>query len=279
MTGVYAVADLPPRIADRIEIDPVDGCWRWTGSTTLDNYGRTWWEGCERRVHRVAYHLLADPTFPVTRSPAGEQLDHDCHNSTDCTDGNDCLHRRCCNPAHLNVVDARTNTRTGRRVGGVSDAIGVHWYARSGKWRAEIAFDGRQRYLGYYDDERQAAAAYDAASMSLGYGHPNTEAGRCQLPQPSDVEDIETRWLHRPVHVPACAARGVNRDRGKFQARINIDKRQRYLGNFDTEREAARTYDAASLLLGRGTPNTDAGRCLSPSPLDIQHAADRIEQP
>ena len=189
------------------------------------------------------------------------------------------MHRRCCNPAHLNVVDARTNARTGRGVGGSSDALGVTGRGAGGKWKAQITVHGRRRHLGHYAYERQAAAAYDAASMSLGCGHPNTDAGRCQLPSPADVADIETRYLHRPVQVPACAARGVCRCRRKFQAYIRINNRKHGLGTFATEREAARTFDAASLLLGRGTPNTDAGLCLSPSLLDIQHAAERIEQP
>jgi hypothetical protein len=40
-------------------------------------------------------------------------IDHTCHNGTDCVGGFACLHRRCCNPAHLEAVTHRENLLRG----------------------------------------------------------------------------------------------------------------------------------------------------------------------
>jgi hypothetical protein len=39
----------------------------------------------------------------------------------------------------------------------------VCWHKTSGKWRARIRIDGKQRHLGYFADEEEAAAAYREA--------------------------------------------------------------------------------------------------------------------
>ena len=45
--------------------------------------------------------------------------------------------------------------------GQTSKYIGVHW--NRGSWEARIRNNGRQKRLGYFSDEREAADAYDAA--------------------------------------------------------------------------------------------------------------------
>lgn len=42
---------------------------------------------------------------------------------------------------------------------------GVHWDRERECWRAQIAADGRVKYLGRFDDPTIAAAAYDAAAL------------------------------------------------------------------------------------------------------------------
>ena len=45
---------------------------------------------------------------------------------------------------------------------------GVSYYKKSGKWRARIEVDGKQRLLGLFADEDAAAAAYVAACREIG---------------------------------------------------------------------------------------------------------------
>lgn len=53
------------------------------------------------------------------------------------------------------------------RGGKSSDYKGVSWHKRRCKWRAIIVKDKRQRELGFYDDEKDAARAYNRAALEL----------------------------------------------------------------------------------------------------------------
>jgi hypothetical protein len=49
--------------------------------------------------------------------------------------------------------------------GGTSQYHGVCWHKGRQKWTARIRVDGVLKFLGLFDDEIEAAAAYDAASL------------------------------------------------------------------------------------------------------------------
>lgn len=73
------------------------------GYYTVKIAGQRWF------AHRLAYTLL------VEAIPDGLELDHLCHNADlACLGGNGCLHRACCNPAHLEPVPHRINASRGR---------------------------------------------------------------------------------------------------------------------------------------------------------------------
>lgn len=81
------------------------GCVIWTGLRDRDNYGHIKVKGKTLRVHRVSYALMVDEI------PQGMQLDHRCHTEDpQCPGGRACLHRRCLNPHHLDLVTSRQNT-------------------------------------------------------------------------------------------------------------------------------------------------------------------------
>lgn len=52
---------------------------------------------------------------------------------------------------------------------------GVRWYPRNKKWNARITHEGKPRHLGYFENEIDAAKAYDAAARRLfgEYALPN----------------------------------------------------------------------------------------------------------
>jgi HNH endonuclease len=95
----------PPADRFREKVDTSggpDACWPWTAHTDK-GYGLfRAIDGCVG-AHRFAWELANGPI------PDGATIDHVCHNGTDCAGGVTCLHRRCCNPAHLEPVSMAEN--------------------------------------------------------------------------------------------------------------------------------------------------------------------------
>lgn len=106
----------PERVIDKLRSRIVvseSGCWLYTGALAA-GYGNIGWSLGHRqmvndRTHRVMYQALVGPI------PDGLDLDHTCHDPKVChpEDPAQCIHRRCCNPEHLEPVSRRENLRRG----------------------------------------------------------------------------------------------------------------------------------------------------------------------
>lgn len=100
---------LPKRFWDKV--NKTESCWLWTGAITAYGYPKY------RTYQHVdaAYRVLwADIHGPI---PKGMELDHLCHSrDLACTAGPNCLHRRCINPAHLELVTGAENLRRAHRM-------------------------------------------------------------------------------------------------------------------------------------------------------------------
>jgi hypothetical protein len=46
---------------------------------------------------------------------------------------------------------------------------GVHWFKRYKKWQAQIMYNGKRKHLGYFQEEREAARAWNQAAQQLGF--------------------------------------------------------------------------------------------------------------
>lgn len=101
------------RLLSRIKLTE-SGCWEYTGPVHFPGYGRLGWSTggrgrASRSVHRLMYEHHRGPI------PEGLVLDHLCHNPETCRPEReeDCRHRRCCNPDHLQAVTMRENILRG----------------------------------------------------------------------------------------------------------------------------------------------------------------------
>lgn len=95
-------ADFAEKFWKRVEIDPAEGCWQWTGAVS-NGYGSlglgllSSGDYVVVKAHRYSHELLIGPI------PPGAVVDHLCGN------------KACVNPAHLEAVAQRENTRRARQ--------------------------------------------------------------------------------------------------------------------------------------------------------------------
>jgi hypothetical protein len=122
---------------------------------------------------------------------------------------------------------------------------GVYWNKGRGKqWVAQIKYDGKQHQLGYFEDEEEAARAYDRVARA----HKGEKA---QLNFPTKKEQAaekakQQRWI--TCGEAGSKYRGVHwhKRNGKWRATIRYDGKVHHLGCFEDDEVAARAYDRAA---------------------------------
>lgn len=99
-----------------------------------------------RYLHRV-----------ILAAPKGVMVDHINHDALD--------NRR----ANLRLATASQNNCNARKRRGFCSSAykGVGWSKDEERWQASIRLNGKSRFLGYYDSEADAAAAYNVAASKI----------------------------------------------------------------------------------------------------------------
>jgi hypothetical protein len=108
-TKFAALVTCGPRLISAPEMPP---CQLWTGNLSPAGYGKFYpAKGVKWLAHRYAW------TTAGLLIPDGMELAHFCHtiDIAHCTGGKDCLHRRCVELTHLEVVTHAENGHRARR--------------------------------------------------------------------------------------------------------------------------------------------------------------------
>ena len=125
--------------ADYDALSAVKWCSKKDGHTT---YAISSIEGRTVLIHRL-----------ITAAPQGVEVDH--------INGDGLDNRR----DNLRLCSRKENQRNRRVQAHSSQYKGVTWHTSHGKWRSQITIDGRNKHLGYFTAEIDAAHAYDEASV------------------------------------------------------------------------------------------------------------------
>jgi hypothetical protein len=176
---------------------------------------------------------------------------------------------------------------------GPSKFVGVSWNKKNRKWMANTRHDGNQHCLGYFDDEQQAAMAFDTAARRLRGedahgGRSGVNWFRLNFPTEREVRRAVERGAlltaeDKAAAVAASEQQGPSKFVGvswkknerKWVAQLNHDGNAHYLGRFDDEQHAARTFDTTARRL-RGDEahgGTSGGRrCRLNFPTQVEAA-------
>lgn len=139
------------RFWDKVE-KRQDGCWIWTGETSVGTHGGLRYGQFRIGAHRYAAHRVSWHIFHGA-IPDGLQTDHRCHNTL------------CVNPSHLHLVDQVRNTENRAGANRMANDCkhsgfrGVTWNKRNRKWIVQVTHLRKNYYGGSYTDVNEANRA------------------------------------------------------------------------------------------------------------------------
>jgi len=149
---------------------------------------------------------------------------------------------------------------------GKSQFRGVSWCEKVKKWRA-LLWDGqKQRFLGHFSTDTEAARAYDRSLLELKGIEAKTNFPATDYESAPPVADDGKRPAPSSIYKGVC----FNKVSNKWESRMKQGTRNVYLGMFDNEQEAARAYDLAVLA----TKGAAAGTNFPPEVYSEEERAD-----
>ncbi|KAG1665385.1 hypothetical protein FOA52_015795 [Chlamydomonas sp. UWO 241] len=148
--------------------------------------------------------------------------------------------------------------------------IGVSWETVSSSWRVGLwdPQTKRQRHIGCFASEEDAARAYDCAAVQA-----SGPGAQRNFPGEAISEAPETVGEQKQQRSSSCYI-GVTWQKAHSSWRVQLTdpqtKRQRHIGRFASEEDAARAHDCAAVQAhGPGAKRNFPGEAISEAPVTV----------
>jgi hypothetical protein len=144
-------------------------------------------------------------------------------------------------------ADLRAESRACRKATCTSRYIGVTWHESTegySGWRAELRCDGVLHVIGKFEDEREAAIAYDRLARTW-FGAEAKLNFPDELLPPTSLEELRREKRSQYKETTTSRFNGVSwkADTRAWVAGIRVDHVYYFLGYYGDEEEAAHAYD------------------------------------
>ena len=122
---------------------------------------------------------------------------------------------------------------------------GVHWSRDNNKWKAAIDTERKQEYIGLFESEIEAPRTYDKVARYIFGDKAKTNF--------NGTEKLSLEKIRKDRHPFPSYFRGVSfrKDRNVWHAYIKSNGKRIFLGNHESEAEAALAYNREAAKLGR----------------------------
>lgn len=140
--------------------------------------------------------------------------------------------------SNLRIVTRQQNMcNKGSYINSISKYKGVSWHKKDQRWYAQIRFNRQLYFIGSFENEDVAAAAYNHYAKKF-FG---------EYAVLNDVSEVDFRKERIIKCRGSSRFRGVNYSKANkcWQARIGVNKRRLSLGYFNEEIDAAKSYNEA----------------------------------
>ena len=141
--GKYAIVD--PEDYERLSK------YKWYAKKCGKTFyaSRTVWTGKNnKRINITMHRQILNPPYPLV-------VDHINHNGLD---------NRKANLRPATRTQNNMNRLCVKRKGSPSKYKGVIWHKHTKRWNVQICYNGKRKTIGYFDNEIEAATAYDEAA-------------------------------------------------------------------------------------------------------------------